>query len=205
MDRYDEPMCNVHHIDFHSSYPAGLANTHPEFKPILEEIYEERKDPEKEILNKAILNFSIGWMQSYNPSEHRFAEWAHLSRDAIHDNNVRIIDLTVRIQASGREVIGYNTDGIWYRGDIYHSFGEGNKLGQWSNDHINCIFRSKSDGAYEYIEDNKYTAVVRGLTTYDIIEPDREKWKMGDIYKGSNINYYYNEITRRFEKDEVQA
>ena len=27
---------NCHHIDFHNSYPGGLAITHPEFKPIIE-------------------------------------------------------------------------------------------------------------------------------------------------------------------------
>lgn len=202
MDLKDGPLINVHHIDFHSSYPAGLANTHPEFRPVLEEIYNERKNPDKTIVNKAILNFSIGWMQSYKPEEHRFAEWANLSRDAIKDNNDRIIELTIRLTASGREIIGYNTDGIWYRGPIYHGTGEGDKLGEWSNDHTNCIFRSKSDGAYEFIEAGKYTAVVRGLTSYDMVEPDREKWKFGDIYRGANINYYFDKNSRRIKKYE---
>ncbi len=196
---------NVHHIDFHSSYPAGLANTHPEFKPILEEIYNERHDPSKSVINKAILNFSIGWMQSYKPKENRFAEWAHLSRDAIADNNKRLLELSIRLKAAGREILGYNTDGIWYRGEIYHGKGEGNNLGDWSNDHVNCTFRSKSDGAYEFIESNKENVVVRGVTTYDMVEPDRTKWHWGDMFKGANINYYFDNETRRIVRDEIQT
>lgn len=199
----DEPLTNVHHIDFHSSYPAGLANTHPEFREVLEEIYNERHDPEKKVLNKAILNYSIGWMQSYKPENKRFAEWAHLSRDAIADNNKRIIDLSIKLQATGHEILGYNTDGIWYRGEIYHGAGEGDNLGDWSNDHTNCIFRSRSDGAYEFIEDGKYNVVVRGLTSYDMVEPDRTKWKFGDIYKGANINYKFDDENWRIVKYEV--
>lgn len=202
MTQYDTPLYNVHHIDFHSSYPAGLANTHPEFKPVLEEIYEQRNDPKLSDVNKAILVCSIGWMQSYKPSANRFAYWAHLSKDAIADNNKRIIELSIRLKSTGHKILGYNTDGIWYQGDLYHSYGEGDKLGEWHNDHVNCIFRSKSDGSYEFIEDNKYTAVVRGLTTYDMIEPDREKWTWGDIYKGSKINYKFDHELRRIIKDE---
>ena len=122
------------------------------------------------MLNKAILNFSIGWMQSYKPSNKRYAEWAHLSRDAIADNNKRIIDLSIRLQASGRKILGYNTDGIWYQGQIYHGAGEGNNLGDWSNDHTNCLFRSKSDGSYEFIEDNTYNAVVRNCRNSNLIQ-----------------------------------
>lgn len=203
MEYQDLPLTNVHHIDFHSSYPAGLANTHPEFRPVLEEIYNERNDPSKKIVNKAILNYSIGMMQSWKPENNRFAEWAHLSRDAIADNNKRIVELTIRLQASGREILGYNTDGIWYRGNIYHGKGEGDNLGDWSNDHINCLFRSKSDGTYEFIENNQYQSVARGITTYDMVEPDRSKWKFGDIYKGANISYKFDRILRRIVKDEV--
>lgn len=204
LEKDQAPLNHVNHIDFHSSYPAGLANTHPEFRPMLEELYNERNDPKLRDLNKAILNDSIGWMQSYKPEQNRYAEWAHLSRDAIKDNNKRLIELTIRLEASGREVIGYNTDGIWYRGDVYHGAGEGDKLGQWHNDYTKCIFRSKTDGAYEFIDDNGYHAVVRGLTSYDMVEPDRTKWKFGDIYKGSNINYKFNRELRRIVKYEKE-
>ena len=204
----DLPLEHVHHVDFHSSYPAGLANTHPEFRPIIEKLYEERSNPEYGKTNKAILNYTIGWMQSYNPEKHRYADWANLSKDAIDDNNLRILKLTIMLEASGREVIGYNTDGIWYKGDIFHGEGEGLKLGEWSHDYINCNFRSKSDGAYEFIgydvkaRKTSYKAVVRGILGYDLIVTNRDDWKWGDIYKGGVIQYYYNKETRRIEKRE---
>lgn len=204
----DKAIENVHHVDFHSSYPAGLANTHPEFRPVIEKLYNERSNPEYGKTNKAILNYTIGWMQSYKPEKHRFANWANLSKDAIEDNNLRILDLTIRLEASGREVIGYNTDGIWYRGDIYHGDGEGCNLGNWSHDYINCQFRSKSDGAYEFIgfdikaQKTGYKAVVRGILGYDLIVTNRDNWKWGDIYKGGVIEYYYNKETRRISKRE---
>ena len=166
---------NVHHIDFHNSYPAGLCNTHPEFRPTVERLYEKRKTND---IYKAILNLSIGYMQSLHCCK---AKWAQLSKDAIADNNRRIEDIADRLRNSGRMIISYNTDGIWYIGDIYHGEGEGDKLGQWHNDHTNCKFRAKSPGSYEYIEDGKYYPVVRGLTRLDKKKP-RTEWQWGDIY-----------------------
>ena len=65
-------------------------------------------------------------------------------------------ELAKQLKDSGRMVLAYNTDGIWYCGEIYHGEGEGNGLGQWSNDHTNCTIRFKSAGSYEYIENGKY-------------------------------------------------
>jgi hypothetical protein len=172
----DETLTNVHHIDYHNSYPAGLCNTHPEFYKIINPLYETRNiHPE----NKDILNCVIGYMQSVKSCK---AKWAHLSRDAISDNNTRILSLALTLEGNGRKIIGFNTDGIWYQGKIYHGKGEGQKLGEWHNDHTNCIFRAKSHGAYEFIENGKYTPVVRGLTLKDTYL-DRTKWKWGDIYQ----------------------
>lgn len=167
---------NVHHIDFHNSYPAGLVNTHPEFKEVITELYEKRKQNE---IYKAILNHSIGYMQSVKCCN---AKWAHLSRDAINDNNKRLRDLAERLRTSGRIIISYNTDGIWYQGEEYHGEGEGKALGQWENDHFNCTFRAKSAGSYEFIENGVYTAVVRGHTKLDDKKP-RTQWEWGDIYQ----------------------
>ena len=167
---------NVHHIDFHNSYPAGLVNTHPEFKEIIEEMYAKRKQNE---VYKAILNHSIGYMQSIKCCN---AKWAHLSRDAINDNNKRLRELATRLQKNGRTILSYNTDGIWYMGDIFHGEGEGRELGMWENDHTNCRFRAKSAGSYEFIEDGVYNPIVRGHTKLDEIKP-RTDWEWGDIYQ----------------------
>lgn len=172
----DKTYNNVHHIDFHNSFPAGLVNTHPEFEGVVTELYNKRKENE---VYKAVLNHTIGYMQSIKCCN---AKWAHLSRDAINDNNRRLRELAKILEKNGRTIISYNTDGIWYLGDVYHGEGEGKGLGQWENDHINCQFRAKSGGAYEYIEDGTYHAVVRGHTKLDDKKP-REQWNWGDIYQ----------------------
>lgn len=182
----DLTFTNVHHIDFHNSYPAGLANTHPEFRDAIEELYLKRKLDDG---YKAILNLSVGFMQS-QWCGYRYAQ---LARDAINDNYNRVCALSERLEHSGRVVLAYNTDGIWYQGEIYHGDGEGSKLGDWSNDHINCQWRAKSDGAYEFIEHGDYTPVVRGCQ-YNKYK-DKSEWVWGDIYKkfGEVIQYYYTE------------
>ena len=168
---YDRIFQGANHIDFHSSYAGGLANTHPEFRPTLEKVYLKRQEDE---INKSILNFSIGFMQSIGGCG---AKWAQLSKDAIFDNNQRLRKLTEKLDKAGRTVIAYNTDGIWYQGKVFHGEGEGDGLGEWHNDHIDCVFRMKSDGAYEFIEDGEYTPVVRGIPN-----DSKADWKWGDIY-----------------------
>lgn len=173
---------NVHHIDFHNSYPAGLVNTHPEFREVVEYFYKNRKvDP----INKAVLNLSIGFMQS-GKIQYRLAQ---LSKDAINDNNKRVRQLADNLHYCGRKVLLFNTDGIWYQGDIYSGPGEGKELGQWENDHINCTLRIKSAGSYEFIEDGHYHPVVRGKTRLDNIKP-REEWQWGDIYNNDTLISY---------------
>lgn len=174
---------NAHHVDFHSSFASGLAITHPEFKPALDFIFSQRKtDP----IYKLILNASIGYMQSEPCCK---ARWAHLSRDAINNNNDRVRNLAKRLEESGRIVIAYNTDGIWYKGEIYHDENEGPGLGQYANDHTNCKIRFKSEGSYEFIENGVYNPVVRGRTNLDKIK-DRSEWEWGDIYKAQLIKFY---------------
>ena len=168
---YDYTFEKVNHIDFHSSYAGGLANTHPEFREVLEELYSKREEKEE---YKNILNFSIGFMQSISGCK---ARWSHLSRDAIKDNNDRVKKLAETLEKKGRIVLTFNTDGIWYKGTVYHGEGEGDGLGQWHNDHTNCKFRARSAGSYEFIENGVYHAVVRGIAN-DI----KTNWQWGDIY-----------------------
>lgn len=168
---------NAHHLDFHSSFPSGLVNTHSEFKEVIEELYNGRKvNPEY----KYILNSTIGYMQSVDCCG---AKWAHFSKDAINDNNKRIRDLAEKLKINGNKILAFNTDGIWYTGNVYHDENEGKNLCQWENDHINCIIRFKSRGSYEYIdEDGNYNPVVRGRTLLDEIK-SRDEWEWGDIFQ----------------------
>lgn len=166
---------NAHHVDYHSSYPAGLVNTHEEFRDLIEFLYMRRRtSPEC----KAILNFSIGFMQSITGCNARYAT---LSRDAIHDNNRRVYDLAKRVKANGGLILAYNTDGFWFTGEKYHGEGEGNKLGDWHYDHEDCIWRAKSGGCYEFMENGTYNVVARGKMRLDNIKP-RSDWQWGDIY-----------------------
>ena len=179
---------NCHHIDFHSSFPSGLVNTHPEFRPTIERLYHLRKtDPKR----KLALNSFIGCRQSPHDPWHR--RWTKLAKDAIEDNNRRIREMDTRLIANGDQILGHNTDGIWYQGPIYHGEGEGPELCQWRNDHINCRFRAKSNGAYEFIEDGQYTPVIRGHTNLDRIKPDRSTWSWGDIFHLKQTVYTFKE------------
>lgn len=171
----DKTYFNVNHIDFHNSYPAGLANTHPEFKAAIDWLYQNRKTKPQ---YKDILNYSIGFFHS------KYLGWrfAHLAKDAINDSNKRLRSIAKKVEESGRVILLYNTDGFWYIGAPYHGPGEGDDLGQWHNDHINCQFRMKSAGAYEFIENGLYKPVLRGFTNLDEIKP-RAEWVWGDIYR----------------------
>ena len=166
---------NVHHIDIHSAWPAGIAEAYPEMAITWNRIYNKRKENP---IYKQILNKSIGVMHS----SIRKWKWANLAKAGIEGCNIKIKALTRALKANGNVILSYNTDGIWYMGDVYHGEGEGNQLGQWHNDHINCQFRAKSAGAYEYIENGQYKAVVRGKTKLDEQLP-RSAWKWGDIYQ----------------------
>lgn len=188
-------LTNVHHIDFHSSFASGIANTHPEFYDAINDLYINRK---KYSINKSVLNNAIGYFHSpYNGYR-----LTHLARDAINDNNKRIRDLIERLKENGNIVIAVNTDGIWYAGNIYHGEGEGPNICQWSNDHINCTWRAKSKGAYEYIENGVYYPVVRGSTTLDRIK-DRSEWVWGDIYKTSIVMFRITDEGVEYEDEEI--
>lgn len=187
----------VHHIDFHSSYGGGLAITHPEFNPVIDEIYDGRKvNPE----NKSVLTNSIGFMQSLGCCN---AKWGILARDAINNNNERIRIMAQRLTESGRLVLLYNTDGIWYSGELYELddlFGD--RPGQWSHDYTYCKqFRAKGNGAYEFIDSNgNYVPKLRGKTKLDLVK-DRSEWSWGDIYHTDAVALTYQFIGNRICKD----
>ena len=180
-----EPFENCHHIDFHNSYPGGLAITHPEFRPVIEKLYNKRQENS---VYKAILNYTIGFMQSKWVGY----KYANLSRDAINNNNERVRRIAQLLKESGRVVLAYNTDGVWYSGEIFHGEGEGENVGEWKNDHTNCLLRFKSAGAYEYIEKGEYHPVLRGYTNLDKIK-SRDYWEWGDIYKTEVFKFMLDE------------
>lgn len=184
---------NVHHIDLNSSYMSGIAKAYPVLEPAISEIYTKRKEPGLNAEYKAVLNCSYGYFQSEycRVGGHKFA-LSNLSLAARQFNDAYINSLIRKLDDGTRVVLMINTDGIWYMGHEYHDENEGTGLGQWKHDHMYCKFRMKSDGAYEFIENEKYTPVVRGSTRLDEIL-DRKDWKWGDIFKydAAQINKYY--------------
>lgn len=188
-DKYIDMTINgVHHIDLRSAFGGGLIETHPVFKEPMEYVYKKRKTSAK---YKSVIVNTIGCFQSLKkPWE---ARWAHLAKDAIKWCNDTIRDIARRLEESGRVLIAFNTDGIWYAGEVYHGEGEGDNIGQWSNDHINCKIRFKSKGAYEYEEDGTYHPVIRGSTGLDKVKP-RSEWQWGDIYskEAKVLKFYFD-------------
>lgn len=184
---------NVYHIDIHSAFPAGLCATHPEFKPIYERHYKLRKEDE---IHKAILNYSIGAMQSLKIRGNRYPE---LSRDAINWTNNYLDTLTSEIKKEGLIVLGYNTDGIFVKGEKkFHNNLEGDDMGQWRIDHVYDKIRFKSAGAYEYIEKGEYHAVVRGIP-----KEKSNTFKWGDIFLNSPVRYELDLFTNKIMEVEI--
>lgn len=175
---------NAHHLDLNASYWSGIVNAHPELKPAIEYIYQKTK--KNKPVYKAILTHSYGYFQSSKVG-YRYSQ---LSKDAVVYNNEYIRYLAEQLTTSGRRVIAFNTDGIWYDGEVYHDKFEGDGLGLWKNDHVNCTLRFKSHGCYEYIEDNTYHPVFRGTSSYERTVP-RDEWQWGDIYKGELVSYSF--------------
>ena len=190
---------NANHIDIHSSHMAGVAKAFPQLREPIQHCYDNRK---RYAIYKSILTHAWGFFQSqYNPVNYRLA---HLSKAGLEYTNSIVDDLTQRLTASGRVVIGHNTDGAWYVGEPYHGEGEGPDLGQWQNDVVNARFRARSTGCYEYqTPDGTYTPVVRGKTKLDQIKP-REEWEWGDIYNYGKIAVFYIRDDHLIEKDEVE-
>lgn len=166
---------DIHHIDINSAYMAGIAKANPTLAPTIERIYRLRKEhPEY----KAVLTNSQGYMQSICT---HFV-YSKLAYDGVSYCRDAVIKLAAELAMHGREPLLYNTDGIWYKGDVYHGPNEGTELGQWKNDYTHCKFRAKTPGSYEFLCDGKYYPKQRGKTLLDDIKP-RSQWEWGDIYR----------------------
>lgn len=180
---YNVPYANAHHIDFHKFYISGLLHACPEFKPVVDELVTLAKTDK---MHKTGLAAMIGYFQS----KYCGYKYAKLSMLAINDAYSRFDEVKAKLVKEGRRILATNTDGIWYAGEVYHGEYEGPNATEWQNDHVDCYIRFKSAGAYEYIENNSYTPVVRGRTKLDKIMP-RSEWQWGDIFKETaNVIYW---------------
>lgn len=189
---------HANHIDIRSSHMAGVAKSFPELREPIEHCFQNRK---RYGIYKSILTHTWGYFQSqYSPVYYRLS---HLAKAGLDYTNSIVDDLSDRLVKAGRDLLGRNTDGIWYDGPVYHGEGEGDNLGQWHNDLEDVQFRARSKGCYEYIDkDGIYHPVVRGKTTLDEKKP-REEWIWGDIYNYGEINVYFVQEDGKLIKKEV--
>lgn len=194
------PLDNVYHIDFRSSYASRICETYPELKEMYVDIFNHRKEDNG--YYKHVLTNSIGCWQSVYCVDYKSRrnikpyQFATLSKVAINGTRAKIEDMIVKLTNSNRVPLLTNTDGIWYysnRGP-YHDEDEGDSLGNWQNDHMNCEFLMTSEGRYQYVEDGICHTVVRGLCNLDLVEPDRDKWEFGAIKNiEESFTYEFNE------------
>lgn len=188
----------IFHLDIHSAYPAGIAATTPQLKDYFMKLYERKEagDPDA----KLIMNAGIGAMQSLKLSGRRYPE---LSRRAIEWTNKELERMTSILHLLNCSILAYNTDGIWVasRDGLPQLPDIGPALGQWDIDHVVEKIRFKSAGAYEYIENGQYKAVIRGRTRLDNIKT-REDWQWGDIFHHDAvlIKYCYNPTSGLIEE-----
>lgn len=180
-----QKLTNVNHLDFNSAWASKVVKKYPEFKNAFYRLYHEK--------NKEYPSIVLGYMQS----EYCNYKFTHLSKIGVNDTNKEIKSMVSRLFKTGYEIVGINTDGIWYRdltgkNRIYHDENEGTEFGQWRTDHINCEFMAYSDGQYWFKENGVFYPKARGFYSYELIKP-REQWDENDFDKAmssiSNITW----------------
>ena len=195
---------HVNHIDLHSAYPSGLCRRYPEMLPTCKRIYENRKRSDQDKKLKLQMDAAIGYFQSqYCRINHHGYSLAPLAKTGVHWCKNTIYEIAKELTDQHKQILLYNTDGIWYvddEGDFRSEWiGEG--LGKAGIDHKDCTLRIKSKGAYEYIENGIYTPVVRGVP-----KSKSEKWTWGGIFtpEATVFEYTFDERTFRIIRREAE-
>lgn len=198
----DKVIDNVHHVDMASAYMYFAGIYHPEWEKTIRRIYDLRKS---DSIYKHILTHACGFFQSqYCILQGHGYALADVASFAIRSTAIAVKKMAKELTNYGFKILAFNTDGVWFHGDLkllpqemFEKFTQKKELGKFSIDHKNCTIRFKSVGSYEYIENGKYTPVVRGLTRYDRAGLARDNWEWGYIYmpEGEQVEVY------KFEKD----
>ena len=163
---------HVNHLDFNSAWPSSVIAKYPELEPVYAK------------LNKDAKNVFNGYAQS----EYSNYKFALIAQAGINGCNAIIRDyIWNRLPQAGFEVLGVNTDGIWYRdktgqGRVYHDENEGEGFGKWKTDYVDCEWYATSDGQYFFITpDGKFHARARGDYLYSYAKP-YEDWDSEEDY-----------------------
>lgn len=158
---------HVNHIDINHAWSAGVIDKYPEFTPVMEQLNTQ---------DKLLSSMALGYCQS----EYVDYKFSHLSKAGIVWCNNKIFELITRLYENKFEVIGINTDGIWYidaknQGRIYHDDDEKPGTGNWKTDHIDCELCAYSNGQYWFRENGKFNVRARGYYIYEQQKP-RDQW-----------------------------
>lgn len=165
---------NVNHIDINSSWGAFCGKEYPKLFDIFANLREQ---------DKMLANLALGYCQSQYCSY----RLSNLAKAGINGTNEYIKTLWSKLWDNDFEVIGINTDGIWYRDNknqnrLYHDENEGHQIGMYRHDHIGCDFLGYSDGQYWYKENGVFHPVARGFYNYELQKP-RVEWDENDFDK----------------------
>lgn len=202
----DKIYQHVHHLDLHSAYASGISANYPDLKPTYERLYAKRLENENQKNRiKSLFTNSTGYFQSeycrINGTDYCLSP---LAKAAMTWTKNKITYLATELVKNGYVPLLFNTDGIWYakfnknepvKSEPFVNELYGKSLGTYNNDHVDCVFRAKSKGCYEFIENGEYKPVVRGVP-----RELTEKWEWGDIYKHSKIKTYVEEDNYLKEK-----
>ena len=171
-------------MDFNAAWPSEICKHYPELKQVFLPLSKEAR------------NAAIGYMQS----KYINYKYANLAKIAINGCAYLMKVYYGRLISQGFEVLGINTDGIWYRDKteqnrLYHDDNEGFGFGKWKNDHIDCEWYAYSDGQYYFIEKGKMNVKARGYYSYESVKA-REEWNEEDFFKAMStkidIQFYEN-------------
>lgn len=197
---------NVYHADINSAYMAGIKDyasmmrykdsknyeTWDALCKTIDELFNNRKSSEFGKKHyKSVLNVSYGFMQSqWCRLKGKGYALAHLSKIALESCIAKLQEFTAYQEHTGGIIVAYNTDGVFFIPSQFTEYqyksqlaSPDKRLGEFKIDKFCKKLRFKSNGAYEYVdEDDRYTPVVRGRTILDSIKP-REEWEWGDIYQ----------------------
>lgn len=172
-NKYRE-LGGVHHLDLNSAWASNCCAKYPELKPVFETLYKR---------DKMIVNMALGFCQS----QYCGYKYSELPKAGINGTNDVIFDLISKMTLEGFEVVGVNTDGIWYndptgQNRLYTDENEGEGFGKWKTDHKNCVFDAYGDGQYWFEENGEFNVRARGYYLYEAEKP-RDQWDKVDFDK----------------------
>lgn len=180
---------HAHHIDLNCAWGTGFVNAFPEFKQTLLDL---------KAVDKVVPSMFLGYCQSARVKY----KYSHFALAGIEWCNKKLDELTHKLEQNNFTVLGYNTDGIWYKDNteqnrVYHDGDEHSGLYGYKNDYIDTELCIYSDGQYWFkTPDGKFNARARGWYTYEEIKP-REEWNEEDFDKAMQTLAYITFIEHK--------